>query len=221
MRRLLIASAGCSALFLFYAAAPPLLDARYAVIFEVAATGLLAVMAAVATPRRKLLIAALGFSACGDFLLDIQRLGPLGPKQLFLCGLISFLVAHLFYVAMFVRQRTTTVSVARKTACVAVLAVALISLRVLWPSLGEMEVPVVVYSVVLSTMAIAAQLSVFPAMVAVGALSFVVSDTMLAMSIFGHPFRGSWWLVWVTYYAAQAMIAVGVTGAKRTPEKPS
>ena len=210
MKKLLIPSCICSVIFLLYGFDRMLVGAKFEVVFKIASIGLLTVLAATAAPRRKLLILALAFSACGDLLLDIKSLGSLGPEQLFLCGLISFLIAHLFYVVLFARHRRPEMSAARKLACVIVLAVAFGSLGVLWPSLAEMRIPVLAYSVVLTAMAVSAQWSRFGSLVAVGALSFVASDTMLAMSIFGHPFRGSWALVWITYYAAQVMIALGV-----------
>ncbi len=210
MKKLVAASAVCSAVFLAYVIAPHLTGARWAVVFKVASIALLAVMAAVARPRRKPLILALVFSACGDLLLDVKKIGSLGPVQLFLFGLISFLVAHLFYVALFVRERSARSGAARKLACVVVVVVALVSLKVLWPGLAEMRGPVLAYSAVLTAMAVTAQRSRFGALVAIGALFFVASDTMLAMSVFGHPFGGSRVLVWVTYYAAQVMMAWGV-----------
>jgi uncharacterized membrane protein YhhN len=211
MKKLLLASAICSAVFLTFVIDPHLPGARFGVVFKVASIGLLAVMAAVAVSR-KLLVLALAFSALGDLLLDVRRLGSLGPEQLFLFGLVSFLVAHLFYVLLFVKARSQAgISAARKIACVVVVAVATASLVVLWPGLKEMRIPVLAYSLVLTAMALTAQRSRFGTLVAVGALSFVASDTMLAMTVFGHPFAGSRVLVWITYYAAQAMIAIGVT----------
>lgn len=209
MRKLLVASATSSAVFLLCRYEPSLLGEHLSTLFKIASIALLIVIAATATPRRKLLILALAFSACGDFLLDLRSLGPLGPKQLFLCGLVSFLIAHLFYVALFARNFSRA-NAARKLACLLIVISAVANLRVLWSGLAEMRIPVLIYSIVLTTMAIAAQLSRFSWMVAVGALSFVASDTMLAMSIFGHPFRGSWFLVWITYYVAQVLICVGV-----------
>ena len=205
-----IASAVCSAAYLAFVVDPQLPGVRFGVAFKVASIGLLIVVAAMAPSRRKLLMLALYFSAIGDLLLDVRRLGPLGPVQLFLLGLISFLVAHLFYVAMFVRERSAAISMTRKVASAVVVVVAVISLRVLWPTLEEMRVPVLAYSAVLTAMAIMAQRSRFGKVVAIGALLFFASDTMLAMSIFGHPFGGARVLVWVTYYAAQVMIAGGV-----------
>lgn len=210
MKRLLVPSAICSAIFLAFIVDPHLPGASFAAVFKVSSIALLALLAAVAG-RRKLLVLALAFSGLGDLLLDVRRLGSLGPEQLFLFGLVSFLVAHLFYVALFVKARSQIgISAVRKVACIVVVAVAAASLAVLWPGLKEMRIPVLAYSLVLTAMALTAQRSRFGTLVAVGALSFVASDTMLAMSIFGHPFPGSRVLVWITYYAAQALIAAGV-----------
>jgi uncharacterized membrane protein YhhN len=131
--------------------------------------------------------------------------------QLFLFGLISFLVAHLFYIALFLNAKSKiSMNFARSVAAIVVPVYSFRMLVVLWPKLAEMRWPVVVYSLVLTTMTITAQFSRFAKLVPIGALLFFASDTMLAMSIFGHPFAGSRPLVWTTYYAAQLMITVGV-----------
>ena len=212
MRKLFLASAICSAIFLLFVIDPRLPGARFGVVFKVASIGLLAVMASTTRPQQRLLAIALSISAWGDLLLDLKHLGSFGRVQLFLFGLVSFLIAHLFYVVLFLKSRShDRVSAIRKLACAVLVLVALATMRILWPGLAEMRTPVLVYSAVLTTMAVTAQLSRFSKLVAIGALSFFASDTMLAMDIFGHPFHGSRTLVWITYYAAQAMIAVGVS----------
>ncbi len=217
--RVAIASIVCSAIYFTFVISPHLPGVRFGVVFKIASIALLVVLAATIQHKRNLLIMALSFSALGDLLLDVKKLGPLGPVQLFLFGLIAFLVAHLFYVAMFVKERSATTSVVRKIACVAALIVALISLSVLWRGLAEMRIPVLAYSAVLTAMVITAQQSRFGRLVAIGSLFFMASDTMLAMSIFGHPFAGSRILVWITYYAAQLMITVGVISATSQSEE--
>jgi uncharacterized membrane protein YhhN len=204
----------CSVIYLTFVIVPHLPGVRFGVVFKVASVGLLIVVAATALRPRKLLMLALYFSALGDLFLDVRKLGPLGPVQLFLFGLISFLVAHICYFAMFTKERSPSVSVARIIACAAVVTTAIVSLRLLWPGLAEMRTPVLAYSAVLTLMAITAQRSRFGKLVAIGALFFVASDTMLAMNIFGHPFAGARVLVWVTYYAAQLMMALGVVKEK-------
>jgi uncharacterized membrane protein YhhN len=186
------------------------------VVLKVASIGLLVVLAAVSHPRRNLLVAALASSAAGDFLLEVKHLGSLGPVQLFLFGLISFLLAHVFYVALLVKEKSRApMSLFRKIAGPIVVFAVFSTLVALWHGLAEMRIPVLMYSIVLGAMATTALRSRFPSVVAIGALSFLASDTMLAVSIFGHPFVGSRALVWITYYAAQLMISVGVISAQK------
>jgi uncharacterized membrane protein YhhN len=214
MRALISISVVLSSAYLAVIAFQPAPGSPLPVPLKVASIGLLIVLAVAS--NQKLLVAALAFSATGDFLLELKHLGSLGPSQLFLLGLISFFVAHVLYCALFLKAKSPApIGVARKIACGVVIMTTTASLRVLWPGLAEMRGPVFAYSMVLSAMAITAQLARFSRMVAVGALSFLASDTMLALSIFGHPFPGSRPLVWITYYAAQVMIAVGVTSASK------
>jgi uncharacterized membrane protein YhhN len=181
------------------------------IVLKVASTGLLLAFAENRKPSPRLLVVALAFSVLGDFLLEIRSIGSLGPMQLFLLGLISFLVAHLFYIALFLNARSNvSINLGRTVAAIVIPVCSFRMLLVLWPNLAEMRWPVVAYSLVLTIMTIAAQLSRFRKLVPIGALLFFASDTMLAMSIFGHPFSGSRPLVWITYYAAQLMITLGV-----------
>jgi uncharacterized membrane protein YhhN len=162
------------------------------------------------------LIAALSFSAVGDFLLAARQLGPLDESKLFLAGLIAFLGGHLCYIALFFRNLSRhQLPPLRRVSIVLVIAAFLLLLSRLWPSLGSIRLPVLLYAVALSTMAITAQLSRFPSSVAVGALSFFASDAMLAISHFGHPFTAHHPLIWTTYYAAQFSICTGVISAVR------
>ena len=189
----------------------------FSIVLKVASTGLLVAVAAVAYHRRKLLILALAFSVAGDLLLELRHIGSLGPEQVFLFGLVSFLTAHVFYIAMFLKSRSaSSISRVRTTACVAALAAAVISMAVLWPGLAEMRIPVLAYSLVLVTMVITAQLSGFNDEVAIGALLFLASDTTLAMCIFGHWFPFGQPLIWITYYGAQLLILLGVLSSQRT-----
>jgi uncharacterized membrane protein YhhN len=204
----LVASAAYLALIVFHhASGTPL-----SILLKVGSIGLLVLFAATVEPGRKLLVAALACSALGDFFLEAKHLGLLGPVRLFLLGLVSFLVAHLFYVLLFVKANATVrINAERRLASLIVVVLAIVMLTALWPGLAEMRWPVAAYSVVLTAMAVTAQFSRFSRLVAIGALSFFASDTMLALSIFGRPFAGSRLLVWITYYAAQLMITLGVT----------
>jgi uncharacterized membrane protein YhhN len=159
----------------------------------------------------KLLGAALTFGAIGDFLLDVPRLGALGPEQLFLFGLGAFLVGHVVYIVMFRRFPRSHNSL-RVAAILAVVATLICVLAVLRDSLGPLRIPVVIYALVLATMAISAILAdLGNPLAAVGALCFVASDAMLAFAKFHAPFPASSVLIWLTYYAAQLLIFLGVT----------
>jgi uncharacterized membrane protein YhhN len=193
------------------------------VIFKVGSIAALIVFAARAKSLEPLLISALSVSAIGDFLLAPKQLGPLGESQLFLFGLLAFLIGHLCYISLFLKNLAPgKVPQFRRFSIVLVVAVLWFLLSRLWPSLGGMRFPVVIYAVALSCMAITAQFSRFPAAVSLGALSFLASDAMLAISHFAHPFPASSRpLIWATYYAAQFSICFGVVTAIRPQIKDS
>ena len=164
------------------------------------------------TPRS--LLAGLGLSAVGDLLLAVIGIAPVPPGMLFLAALFSFLLAHLCYIRLF-STHTERLSRAsfRRVGMALVGAAVLLLLSVLWPTLGAMRWPVVVYAVVLAAMAISAQQSKFPAMTAIGALLFVASDSMLGYLSFHRVTRFGYeapMLVWLSYYIAQVLISTGV-----------
>jgi uncharacterized membrane protein YhhN len=80
----------------------------------------------------------------------------------------------------------------------------------LWPGLGGLAVPVLVYIAALTTMAATAIGSEarYPP-VAWGALLFVVSDSLIGISRFREPVPMGDCLVWGTYYVAQCCLTLG------------
>jgi uncharacterized membrane protein YhhN len=157
------------------------------------------------------LLAALGLSALGDMFLAVNGIARIDPALLFLAGLLSFLFAHLCYIRLFAShtERMSRASF-RRVGMALVGAILLSVLAVLWPTLGPMRWPVVIYAIVLAAMAIAAQRSKFPAITAVGTLLFVASDAMLAYARFHQIFYAAAVLIWFSYYLAQLFICVGV-----------
>jgi uncharacterized membrane protein YhhN len=74
-----------------------------------------------------------------------------------------------------------------------------------------MLIPVEVYSLVLACMGISAILAdLGNPLAGVGALLFIASDAMIAISRFRGPFLGNEQLIWITYYTAQLLILRGV-----------
>ena len=128
-----------------------------------------------------LIIAGLVFSLAGDLILQVS-------KDLFVVGLLSFLVAHLFYIAAFV-------GVTSRGSWVRVLPFVvwgLIAFLILQPYLGNMLLPVAGYIVVIEVMMwravalVGAQGKVrdFELAAALGAIAFGLSDTLLALNRF-------------------------------------
>ena len=154
-----------------------------------------------------LLLAGLALSMVGDVCL----LMPQG----FLAGLVAFLLAHVCYIALFQRDAPWLASRLGLAACIAAGAVAY---GYLWthglPT--AMRIPVAIYVLVIGLMAAqalgrATVLHTAAARtVAWGAVSFMVSDTVLALDRFVQPIAGAYLWVLGTYYLAQCLILHGM-----------
>jgi len=178
------------------------------------ATLLILALAAFAPPGADPWVArwiALGliFSLAGDVLLML-------PSDRFAAGLASFLVAHLCYIAAF----TSEAGVQLAPLLLAPLLVAVwLVYRRLAPGLGELRIPVIVYTLVIVMMAwqalarCAVVSGAGPPLAAAGALLFATSDSALALARFQGPFQGSQAVVYASYFAAQWLIAVSLYAA--------
>ena len=97
----------------------------------------------------------------------------------------------------------------------AVVAYVVELLYLLWPQLGPMKVPVLIYAVVIGSMLIMAlwQYGKLPRATAllfiIGAMLFVLSDSALALNRFYKPHPYSGVLVMSTYVAAQVFLTLG------------
>jgi Predicted membrane protein len=161
---------------------------------------------------RLLLAGALLLSALGDVFLG------LGGEQWFVYGLSSFLIAHVFYIALFVRQwpHPPAASAPRRVVAALLIVFAAAMFAGLWPSLGEMKLPVAAYMCALTGMSLTATLADFRAWwVVIGAALFVLSDSLIAVGKFMSPIAYSDYIIWATYYTAQVFIALGFILEKR------
>jgi uncharacterized membrane protein YhhN len=167
----------------------------------------LAVAALLVVPRPAalLLSAALALSSLGDVLLDLQ------PQQ-FTAGLASFLLAHVLYIPLFLRNKARELDIAKWLLPVALIIYAAMFAARLLPALNSgMKMPVTLYLCVITAMAISASLADFGApWVLIGALLFLFSDSVLAADRFLSPIAYRNWLVWPSYYLAQFAILWGV-----------
>ena len=153
-----------------------------------------------------LVAAGLVFSLVGDIFVML-------PDNYFAGALFSFLVAHICYIAAFTNRAGVGES---PWLGLPFLAVAL-AITVLVASRARgLRWPGTVYAFVVVAMAwrawaVWASAGGWLALLAgVGALLFVVSDTLLATDRFVRRFRGATTAVLITYYAAQTLIAWSV-----------
>lgn len=176
---------------------------------------LLAVYQFEAFPTRNLLLAALTFSWIGDIILLFSD-----RKEIyFILGLVSFLISHLVYIVLFLKQKSARAYLKNILFWFAVVAVFfyLDSLMdLLYTSLGPLKLPVTVYAITISVMLIVALKGYFswekPAniLVFLGAVAFVASDSLLAVNKFYEPIpQASFWIM-STYLIAQFSIVVGL-----------
>lgn len=160
-----------------------------------------------------LLIVALVLSLAGDCAL----LGEDG--SFFMLGLAFFLIAHLFYIYLFLKcrqQNDHTLGIMEMAALVAIYVTLALINRSIASRLGALAWPVLIYSCVIITMLIVSLRSFkfshqpFTYLVPAGAALFVVSDFLLALNKFALPFPSAGILVMLTYALAQLFITTGV-----------
>lgn len=148
------------------------------------------------------------FSLIGDMALVVAKQKP----HWFIYGLIGFLLAHLAYIVAYLG-----VSLALQMLPALVLAAyGVVMARLLWPHLGKMRGPVLLYMTVICTMVwrAVALLGVpsFGAMRATlafaGAVSFAASDSFLAWDRFVRPLPRIGYVIMAFYWAGQLMITL-------------
>lgn len=152
-----------------------------------------------------ILAAALSFSCLGDVFLDL-------PGNNFVQGLVSFLVAHFIYILLFVRNwpRPLRPSGGQMILAAAVLIFSLTLSNWLAPNLGAMAKPVMVYICAITVMVVSTILAGFSKRyVWIGAMLFMLSDSMIAAGRFKAPVPLADYLIWGTYYLGQYCIAIG------------
>lgn len=162
---------------------------------------------------RRWVLIGLVFSLAGDVFL-------MWPKEGFLPGLISFLLAHLAYLWAFTR---VTRLAAKPLVFVGYGLLAAVILSQLWPGVpGALRAPVVAYVLCLAGMAAQAAVvwrsgSTRGAVLALGGALFMTSDALLATNKFAValPLSNLWILA--TYWAAQWCIASWLSPASEKP----
>lgn len=168
---------------------------------------------------------ALFFSWFGDIFLMFPRdESSSNAKWLFIGGLVSFLIAHLNYSIHFIKEIKSkpkaSIIVENPYMVLPFVIFVVVLLRLLYPGLGSMKVPVTVYAIIITTMAMVAfnrkniisKRSFY--LVFSGAVLFVFSDACIAINLFYQPFELARMLIMSTYILAQYLIIKGILSAK-------
>ncbi|MCB0504552.1 MAG: lysoplasmalogenase [Cyclobacteriaceae bacterium] len=161
------------------------------------------------SPLKKFVVLALVFSWVGDAVLMFQNINGM----YFIIGLVAFLLAHVMYIVGFTKLKNSTTKVERLAIIVFFLAYSATLVIFLWPGLGNMKAPVMLYALVLTIMGVLGVIksTTNHPYITFGVLFFVASDSILALNKFliDVPFNGM--LIMGTYIAAQWLIVAGVS----------
>jgi uncharacterized membrane protein YhhN len=151
--------------------------------------------------RRTWFVVALVCSLVGDVFLML-------PQDLFVPGLVSFLLAHVAYTIGFDLHQGSVGALIVATLVVVTLDVVVGSriLGAIWRGDdAALRGPVVVYMVVISAMVVSA-LTAGPWLGAAGAVLFFSSDTLIAWDRFVQPRRWMPLAIIVTYHLGQGAL---------------
>lgn len=163
--------------------------------------------------QKNLVIAALSFSWLGDVVLLFEK----QFSGLFIFGLLSFLTAHIFYAVYFWQMRKVNLidSKPRFVITFAVLIYSAAFYFFLFPSVGDLSFPILIYMIVISVMLLASihafnlNLQTFGKICVAGTILFTFSDSILALNRFIFPMQFGSALVMLAYATSQLLITEG------------
>lgn len=171
----------------------------------------------------RLMVIGLLFCWVGDVLLMFESSNSL----FFIFGLASFLLGHIFYILYFTKipNKSTKISVQKLLMLLPVVIFVFGLLYILYPSLGELKIPVTLYAIVLGCMLSMAlwQYKKIDFNIALlfitGAASFVASDSLLAINKFYQPIPQPGFFIMFTYCLAQYLIVMGAIKLYKSSNK--
>ncbi|MCK4490750.1 MAG: lysoplasmalogenase [Anaerolineales bacterium] len=152
-----------------------------------------------------MIIGGLVCSLAGDIFLML-------PADRFLPGLIAFLFAHLCYITAFAAD----INELSWWPLIPLIIWGIGFYLFISPSLGKLKIPVIFYVVIILVMTWLAWErwiqtgQIETQLVLIGAVLFVISDTILAANRFKGAFKPAQALNLATYFAAQWLIASSV-----------
>lgn len=161
-------------------------------------------------------VLAMCFSLVGDVLLLFDERKP----KFFLFGLMAFMLAHLSYTFVFLRQRNTRFSRESWFVLTVLIIYIIVLFFMIKNNLDGLIIPVVIYIIAILAMAISSQNRMGKVsnqsyiLVLSGALIYILSDSIFAIDRFYHPIL--WAQLWVmgTYATSQYLIINGLLSNK-------
>ncbi|MGE0587490.1 MAG: lysoplasmalogenase [Cyclobacteriaceae bacterium] len=163
-------------------------------------------------------MAAILFSWLGDVALILQIIN----ENFFLVGLSCFLIAHVAYILAYRQHKwpegdSALFGIQKFRFAFPIILAGTGLVTILYSHLGDLWVPVMIYSLVIVVMVLQALfrygLTNSPSFwfVLIGALLFMASDSAIAIDKFLAPFELARVFVMSTYIAAQLLIVRGLT----------
>ncbi len=165
--------------------------------------------------RNTLFLIAILFCWVGDVLLLFK------PELFFIAGLIAFLTGHVLYIVCYQRMRyneskNALLGPQKIRFALPIILVGTGLVVVLYPVLGDLRIPVMIYALVITIMALQALFrfgyttNKSFVLVFIGAILFMISDSLLAINKFLMPIQFASFYIMATYMVAQYLIVEGV-----------
>lgn len=165
--------------------------------------------------RSTLFLMAISLCWLGDVLLLFES------ELFFIAGLIAFLIGHLLYILCYQRMRfnegkNVLLGPQRVRFAFPIILAGTGLVVVLYPVLGALKIPVMIYALVITIMALQALFrfgytsNKSFALVFIGAIIFMISDSVLAINKFLIPVQAAPLVIMSTYMIAQYLIVEGL-----------
>lgn len=160
----------------------------------------------------RLMLAGLFFSWSGDVLLELAHVSA----NMFIPGLVCFLLAHVMYFSVFfLTPGESVISGKYVYLLIPVILYGAGLIYYLYDDLAGLRIPVIIYTIAILTMLTGAidRLKKVNkrsfSLVLTGAVLFLISDSVIAINKFSHHFEYSSIVIISTYVIAQYLIVAG------------
>lgn len=147
--------------------------------------------------------------SAGDAFLALE------PTQQAL-GILAFGIGHIIYIGLFAGElrRKGNRGLPGYAAAAVLTLFGIVMLVALQPWFGELRIAASIYNAIILVMAALALIGRAPALATIGAILFVISDSVLAWRMFADMLDWAGPVVWVCYFGGQACIALGLSATK-------